>query len=59
MMHKTSISIILPNKLVFFADIGMQQLAAAFIIAKLMHSENRINYYSNKLLYSIIDMVRE
>jgi hypothetical protein len=53
-------------------DVGVQQLAAACIIAKIMHSDacisklmhsenpkNRINYYINKLLYSIIDMARE
>jgi hypothetical protein len=40
-------------------DIGVQQLADACIIAKLMYSESRINYCINKLLYSIIDMVRE
>jgi hypothetical protein len=35
----------------FLADVGVQQLAAACIIAKLMHSENKINYCINKLLY--------
>jgi hypothetical protein len=42
------------NKLIFLSDVGMQQLAAACIIAKANALlKSRINYCINKLLYSI------
>jgi hypothetical protein len=40
-MYKTSIFYHSPKKIsVFLSVVGVQQLAAACIIAKLMHSEN-------------------